>query len=643
MLRVRPVRSLEAAAAAAIRRIRSHLLERLHPDGYWEDPLDCDTTVDSDYIFYLHVLGRNGPADQATVAALAARLRDQQLPDGGWNIHPGGPAEINATVKGYVALKMAGDPPDAPHMTAARDAALRLGGLPRTNSFARLYLSVLGLIDWASAPAIPPELMLLHRGLPFHIYQMSYWSRCILVPLSILWAKRFTVPVATDIAELLPGGSRVVEPKGGNGDLFSWRGLFTRTDRVLKWLDGRLGDANPLRRPALAAAEDWIVERFADSAGLGAIYPAMVNAVFALKALGRSDDDPLMRQAVAEVDALLVPAGADGGADRLRVLPCTSPVWNTALTVLALGISGLPADDPRMRAAGKWLLDHECRRVGDWSGDPSARGVEPSGWYFQFANGFYPDTDDTAMVLMALARVDLPESAPAFRRSLRWIAALQSRNGGWGAFDADNDAWWMTQVPFADHNAMIDPATADITGRILEMLGRIGAATDTPMVRRAVRFLRADQRPDGSWYGRWGVNYIYGTWQVLEGLAQVGQRMTAPWVRRAADRLESWQNADGGWGECISGYEEPEGFVPAESTPSQTAWAIMGLLAAGRADTPAVRHGIEWLVDNQTADGDWDETLFTGTGFPRVFYLKYPMYRKYFPLLALSKWRAAAG
>jgi len=626
---------LRTAAAQAVSRIRDHLLPRRHADGFWEEPLICDTTTDSDTVIYFEVLGRREPD---WVAGLARHIVDEQLPDGGWHIYPGGPGEPNATLKAYVALKLAGHPQSAPHMLAARKRIRELGGVGECNAFTKIYLSMLGMIDWHHAPAVPPEMMLLPRSAPFHVYAMSYWARCIVVPLSILWAHKFRVERPRVLIDEIIADTPLPEPHDINGyGVVSWEHVFLRADQGIK-LAARVPVPtgwNPLRAKAIAAAKDWLIEHFECSAGLGAIFPAMVNAAFALRCLGYGLDHPLLKRACDEVDALIHREG-----DRCRVLPCTSPVWNTAIAVLALGISGTPADDGDLRAAAEWICSKEVRKPGDWF--HAGCRVPPGGWYFQFANEFYPDVDDTAMVLMALHQVDLPSARPVMARAIRWLLAMQNVDGGWGAFDVENNREWLNRIPFAIPGSMVDPSTADLTARVLEMLGRLGMHRNRPqVVRRAIAFLQRDQKSDGSWYGRWGVNYVYGTWQVLEGMAQIGFDMKEPWLKRGADRLQSWQNPDGGWGESIRSYEEPQGFVPERSTPSQTAWAIMGLIAAGRAGSEAVRRGVRHLADTQRGDGSWDETLFTGTGFPRVFYLAYPMYKKLFPLMALAKYLKA--
>ena len=674
------------AVGSAIDRTQQWLLARQDPDGHWVGELEGDSILQSEYILLLAWLQSNGSAPGwagERIQRAARQLVVQQQPGGGWSLFPGGPLEISASVKAYLALKIAGHAADAPWMTRARQAICGAGGAERINSFTRYYLALLGILDYRQCPAVPPELVLLPRFCPLNIYEMSAWSRTIFVPLSLLWAHRprIDTPPEWKIDELFlhgPASLPTTMPQSGQLDeltspgRINWNRIFTRLDAAWKGIERwRL---TPFRGTAIRRAADWMIERFADSDGLGAIFPPMVWSVVALKCLGYSDDAPILVQALEQLENLVI---SENGTDRLQ--PCHSPVWDTAIATIALRDSGLPAGHPALRRSVDWLLDREVVHQGDWS--KSQPGAAPGGWYFEFANRFYPDVDDTAMVVLALTRClpELPwtadffldcgmedENAPdiaavlsgrtgspihaaesvesmgpilgAIHRGARWTLGMQSRNGGWGAFDRDNTRELLTRVPFADHNAMIDPPTADLTARVLEMLGGLGVGETHPAVIRATDFLWDEQEPDGSWYGRWGVNYIYGTWQTLLGLTAIGIPLNDSRIRRAADRLKRFQQPCGGWGETPQSYDDPTLRGTGPVTASQTAWAVLGLIAAGEADSPEVSSGIGYLLDHQLPDGSWSEEWFTGTGFPRVFYLRYHLYPISFPLMALGRY-----
>jgi len=627
---------------AAIARAQAALLGLQDPSGYWCGELEADTTLESDTITFWHFLGRVEPVRERK---LAAYLLNKQLPDGGWGIYEGGPAELNATVKAYVALKLAGHRADEPVLQRARQVILRLGGLGKVNSFEKISLAMFGQYPWSQVPALPPELLLLPRWCPFNIYEVSAWSRTILVPLTVIYGTRPSVPVppGCGLDELWPDPRRrrsVVTTRQAGG----WRRFFLAADAFLKAWE-RWG-WKPARRRALRTAEAWLLDRLVDADGLGAIYPAMINAVFALKALGYEDGDPILERSIGEVSRLEI---SDGTTTRLQ--PCFSAVWDTAIAAYALAASGVPADAQALARANRWLRAREIRRYGDWSvKNPSAA---PGGWSFQFMNVPYPDVDDTAMVALALDRTrpaDPGATERAIRRGIAWILSMQNRDGGWSSFDKDNDCQALTHVPFADHNAMLDPSACDITGRVLELLGRCGYTGRDLPVRRAVAFLRRRQEPDGTWFGRWGVNYLYGTWLAARGLAAVGESLETPGDRRAVAWLLGHQNPDGGWGETIATYEDPSLAGQGPSTAAQTAWALMGLLALGQGRCLAVQRGVDYLLKTQQADrgthpvdGSWTDRWWTGTGFPRVFYLHYHLYSVYFPLLALSQVRRAWG
>ena len=615
----------------AIERSVNYLLSLQAQEGYWLGELEADTTLESDYIFYLHVLGK---ADPERIAKLANYVRRRQIPDGGWSIYPGGPSELNATVKAYFALKLAGDSPDAAHLVAARRTIHALGGLEATNSYTRFYLALVGAVGWEMVPAVPPELMLLPNWFYLNIYEMSSWTRAIVIPLAILYAHkpRWSLPARARVDELFRDPARKAAAFDWDQQVFTWRNFFLALDRAFKLYE-RL-PWKPLRQRALRQAGQWMLEHLERSDGLGAIYPAMMNAVFALLALGYDLDDPLTAREIGQLARFEIEE-----EDTLRLQPCMSPVWDTAIAMVALEEAGLPPDHPALVRAARWLLEKQLLGPGDWQ--VKNRDAEPGGWAFEFRNDLYPDVDDTAFVLMALQRVDYPERARlerAVRRGLVWLLSMQNRDGGWGAFDRDNDCRVFTQVPFADHNAMIDPSTADVTARVLECLGRFGWPAEHPVIQRAVAFLLRDQAPDGSWYGRWGVNYVYGTGGVLRALETVALA-AREYCQRAVAWLRAVQNSDGGFGESIASYRDSARRGQGRSTPSQTAWGLIGLLAASEPADPGVARAVACLVEQQNPDGSWDEQEFTGTGFPCVFYLKYHLYRNYFPLYALARYR----
>jgi squalene-hopene/tetraprenyl-beta-curcumene cyclase len=618
----------------AIQRAQQNLLRLQHPDGYWCGELMVDSTLCSDYVLYMHWAEKLDPVLQDKCVA---HIRRRQLADGGWNIYEGGPSEINATVKAYFALKLAGHSPDAPWMREARAAALRLGGIPRMNTYAKLYLALLGQFPWKYLPAIPVEGILLPDWFFFNIYEMSSWSRAMLMPLAILNHLKPTrqLPAEKHLHELYPAGLEHTDLSIPRNEKFLSLGNFfiSATELFRVFESPGMGF---LRDNALQKATAWMIERMGEgSDGLAAVFPAMLNSIIALRALGYSDDDPVLSKAVRDFEGLFVDDPED-----FRIQPCLSPVWDTSINMVALAESGLdPMSEPLQRAA-EWMYAKEVRIRADWS----KKNPHPvaSGWAFEFNNVYYPDTDDTAMVLIGLRMIGskTEESSSRyqqmFQRALDWLLSFQCRDGGWAAFDRDVTKHWLEDVPFADHNAILDPTCSDLTGRTLELLGYIGYDLHCRGVQRAIQFLKDTQEEDGSWYGRWGVNYIYGTWQVLRGLRAIGVDMRQDWLVRAREWIESCQNDDGGWGETCATYDDPMLKGKGPSTASQTAWAVMGLCATGAVHSKAVQRGIDFLVRRQNRDGSWSEPETTGTGFPKVFYLKYDMYRNNFPLLALS-------
>jgi squalene-hopene/tetraprenyl-beta-curcumene cyclase len=578
-----------------------------------------------------------------------------QNEDGGWGLFPGGPSNISYGVKAYLALKLMGWSKDHPVLVKAREWVLAHGGVVECNTFTKIYLCALGQYDYDAVPAIPPEIVLFPNWCYFNIYEISSWSRGILVPLSIIYAKKPFKKLAPEqgIEELFVGGrnNANMHLRWDKKKPLGWRNFFLALDRIMH-LAERV-HIRPLRKVALKRAEAWMLERFEKSDGLGAIYPAMLNSIVALRCLGRSVDDPQLIRALDEFEKLGIdcPDGTeDYSTPTFRMQPCFPPVWDTAQAMYALGEAGVRKDDPRMLKAADWILSKEVRQKGDWA--EKVKNVEPGGWYFEFNNEFYPDVDDTGQVLLALNCVDNPRERyqyDACQRALTWIWAMQCKNGGWASFDRDNTKMIFQYIPFADHNAMLDPPTVDITGRMLEMLALYGVTRSDPRVEKAIQFILKEQEPDGSWFGRWGVNYLYGTFLVLRGLEAMGFWNHEPAVQQAAEWIRMVQNADGGWGETCGTYDDPNQRGIGPSTPSQTAWAVLGLLAAGDTRSDSVAKGIRWLVDRQHEDGSWDELVpgrngesyYTGTGFPRVFYLGYHLYKQYFPLLALTTYERA--
>jgi squalene-hopene/tetraprenyl-beta-curcumene cyclase len=621
--------TLESAARQAIRRSAAYLAGLQAPDGHWCAELTADTTLESDYILFQLWLepprdGRWAPASRPQIDKAVRSIFERQLDDGGFNIYVNGPSEVSASVKAYFALKLAGTPVEDPRMARLRGRILELGGIQAANSYVKVNLSLFDLYPRQYCPSIPPEVVLLPLNF---LYQMSSWTRAIVVSLSIVHAAnpRRPVPAGFNLDELwAPGVSPAFH---ADSRFFTWHNFFLAVDRFVKWWE-RLG-SHPLRRRAVERAKRWMLERLPHSDGLGAIYPPMMYSIMALDVLGFAADDPVRVEALRQFNRLCVDDG-----ERFFFQPCFSPVWDTGIGAYALAQS--QPDHAGLEPAADWLVQREIRRKGDWSVKRPL--VEPSGWAFEYRNEYYPDIDDTAMVMLALADAagsDAAAQKACAKRGLAWLLAMQSRDGGWAAFDADNNWNFLSTVPFADHNAMLDPTCSDITGRVLEALAAHGVGREHPAVKRGVQWLVRNQQPDGSWYGRWGVAYIYGTCFALRGLAASGESDREAHVLRGGEWLRSIQNADGGWGESCASYDNRV-FTAAESTPSQTAWAILGLIAGGDANSLSVQHGIEHLLATQRDDGSWDEELATGTGFPKVFYLNYHLYKDYFPLLALA-------
>jgi squalene-hopene/tetraprenyl-beta-curcumene cyclase len=643
---------LDAALAdveSAIDRSREYLLSLQHADGYWSGELEADAMLEADYIF-LHTLLESG--DPERLKRACAEMMRYQKDDGSWSLYPGGPGNVSLSVKCYFSAKLMDIPASDPRLTKSREWILGHGGVVECNTFTKMYLCALGQYDYDAVPAIPPEIVLFPNWFYFNIYEISAWSRSILVPLAIIYAKKpfKKIPPGQSIEELFIGGrtNSRLRLRWDSKSPISWRNFFIVIDRITHWFEAV--HIRPLRKLALKKAEKWMLDRLEMTDGLGAIYPAMMNAIIALRCLGYSEDDPQVIRARDEFEKLGIeqPANEVMPEPTFRMQPCMSPVWDTAQALYALGEAGVPRTDPRMLKAADWLLSKEVRHKGDWA--VKVPKTEPGGWYFEFNNEFYPDTDDTAQVLLALSKVDNPRERyqhQVAQRAIEWEFAMQCRNGGWGSFDKDNTKMIFQYIPFADHNAMLDPPTVDITGRMLEMLAGYGYTRGDKRVEKAIKFILSEQEPDGSWFGRWGVNYIYGTFLVLRGLDAIGFEHNEPQVQQGAEWIRMVQNADGGWGETCGSYDDPNARGVGPSTPSQTAWALLALFAAGDDRSDSIAKGARWLLERQLADGSWDESIgegakregiITGTGFPKVFYLAYTMYRQYFPLMALTSY-----
>jgi squalene-hopene/tetraprenyl-beta-curcumene cyclase len=634
----RPGAPLDTALATAVARAIDAILAAQRPDGHWVYELEADATIPAEYILLAHYLGETPNVELEQ--KVARYLRRIQLGDGGWPLFTDGALDVSASVKAYFALKMAGDPEDAEHMQRARRAILAAGGAEAANVFTRILLALYGVIPWRAVPMMPVEIMLLPSWFPFHLSKVSYWGRTVIVPLLVLNARRPKAknPRGVHIDELFRGtpASTGLLPRAPHQSR-GWFAFFRGVDAVLRIVDGLFPKST--RQKAVDAAVAFVDERLNGDDGLGAIFPAMANAVMMYDVLGYPADHPHRAIARRSIDKLLVV-----GANEAYCQPCLSPVWDTSLAAHAL----FETEEPRAEQAAlrglQWLRPLQILDVrGDWiSRRPNVR---PGGWAFQYANPHYPDVDDTAVVAMAMDRAaSLTHSnvdREAIARAREWVVGMQSSDGGWGAFEPENTQYYLNNIPFSDHGALLDPPTADVSGRCLSMLAQLGElpAASEP-ARRALDYILNEQEADGSWYGRWGMNYIYGTWTALCALNAAGIAHDDPRMKRAAQWLVSIQNEDGGWGEDGTSYKlDYRGYERAPSVASQTAWALLGLMAAGDVDHPAVARGVAYLTGTQRAHGLWDETRFTATGFPRVFYLRYHGYRKFFPLWALARYR----
>lgn len=634
----------------AIHRVREYLFSIQEAGGYWNCELPVDVTIACDYVLYFYW---SGQADQLPLEKIVAHIKKRQNEDGGWPQFPGGPSEIGSTVKAYHALKLAGESPNAELMVKAREKALELGGIPALCTWYKLYLALVGCFPWKDCPLIPAEVMLLPKWFPLHIYRVSSWTRNMLVPLAVINHFKPTriIEHCPDLDELYPEGTM-------HGDwgvpwsekTVSWRNFFLVVDKL-----GRFVNHLPeswFRRRALKQAEGWICDRVSQgSDGMGAIFPAMMNVLIALECLGYPKEHWLFEKNLRHFKDLTIDGNSwasygktQGNStespDDWRLAPCFSPVWDTAIITMAIAESGHDPADPRLQRAADWLLAREIKIRGDWK--ENCDFTEAAGWAFEFNNDWYPDVDDTFQVVLGLKPLlasDTREQTQTLDRAIRWCRAMQCKEGGFAAFDKDINDAWLEEVPFADHNAILDPPCSDITGRALETLALMGYGQDDAVVQRARRFLLDTQLPDGSWFGRWGVNYIYGTGHALRGLHAIGEDMTQGYVQRARNWLENSQNEDGGWGESVWTYHDVATKGEGPSTASQTAWALLGLLTFGNPARPSIQRGVDYLLREQRGDGSWRYEHFTGTGFPQVYYLKYDSYQWSWPLYALAKYR----
>jgi squalene-hopene/tetraprenyl-beta-curcumene cyclase len=617
---------------SSIARAANALTRRQDADGHWRFELEADATIPAEYILLEHYLDRIDPALQGRIAVY---LREIQGEHGGWPLFHGGKFDLSASVKAYFALKAVGDRPDAPHMARAREAILAHGGAERTNVFTRIQLALYGELPWRAIPSMPVEITLLPEWFFFHLSKISYWSRTVIVPLLVLIAKRPRArnPHGIHIPELFKRDPYRMRDYIRGPYRSAWGHAFKALDIVLK----RVEPAFPrsLRNRAVQRAVDFVTLRLNGEDGLGAIYPAMANSVMMFDVLGYDPAHPDAAIAWHSVRKLLVDDGT-----RAYCQPCVSPIWDTGLAAHAMAEAAYGSETTRepVEAASQWLADRQILNVkGDWA--TRRPDVAPGGWAFQYNNDFYPDVDDTAVIGMLLHRNGNPAHETAIARARDWIVGMQSSDGGWGAFEPENTHFYLNHIPFADHGALLDPPTADVTGRCVSFLAQIGMPGTDPVMQKALAYLKREQEKNGSWFGRWGTNYIYGTWSVLCATNAAGLSPDDPCVRRAADWLVSVQRDDGGWGEDEESYADATPGTFTESTPSQTAWAVLGLMAAGQSEHPATARGIAWLQATQKENGEWDELPYTAVGFPRVFYLRYHGYKQFFPLLAMSRYR----
>ena len=655
-------KGLLEAVESSIHRSQEYLLSVQYQDGYWWGELESNPTMEAEYLLLTHFLEVGDPDRWRK---LANYIRSKQREDGSWGQYYSAPGDVSTSVECYFALKLTGVAADAPEMRKAREFILSRGGVPNVRIFTKIWLALFGQWEWKGTPAMPPELMLLPSWAPFNIYEFSSWARATVVPILIILTKRPLRPVPewAAIDELYPEPRdrrdySLPKPTGFLG----WKRFFHVADRLLRLY--QMMPVKPGRGIAVRKAERWIIDHQEADGSWGGIQPPWVYSLISLKQLGYTMDHPVMKKGMEGFEGFGIEEG-----DTWRVQACVSPVWDTGLVLIGLLDSGMPPDHPAVQKATSWMLKEQILTGGDWQ--VKVKNVPPGGWAFEFENDTYPDVDDAAEVIMALnlARLDGDDEgrkAEAIQRGTEWVLGMQCRNGGWAGFDKDNDKSYIAKIPFSDFGETLDPPSVDVAAHVVEMLGKLGYRREFPPIDRAYRYIRAEQEPDGPWFGRWGVNYIYGTGAVLPALEAIGEDMGQPYIRSAVDWLVAHQGDDGGWGESCASYVDPSLRGRGPSTASQTAWALLSLLAAGDLDTPATRRGIEYLVNTQLRDGSWDEPYFTGTGFPGYgvgkrlgrlpqpgepgyqglempagFMINYHMYRNCWPLMALGRYSRA--
>ncbi|HPX61860.1 MAG TPA: squalene--hopene cyclase [Deltaproteobacteria bacterium] len=617
----------------SIERARDFFFREQLPDGYWWAELESNVTITAEYIMLFHFLGM---VDKIRERKLANYILSKQTPEGYWTIWHNGPGDLSTTIEAYFALKLAGYPADHEAMVKARVFILANGGIIKSRVFTKTFLALFGEFAWFGVPSMPIELMLLPDWAYLNIYEFSSWARATIIPLAIVMAEQPVrkLPPRARVQELYVRPPRPTDYTfTKEHGIITWKNFFIGVDHLLKVYES--SPIRPFKKRATAMAEQWILEHQEATGDWGGIQPAMLNSILALHCLGYANDHPAVVKGLEAMANFCIE-----DEDSIVLQSCISPVWDTALALVAMQEAGVPTDHPALIKAAQWLLDLEVRRKGDWS--IKSPDLEPGGWAFEFINDWYPDVDDSGFVIMSIKDIkvrDRKHKEQAIKRGISWCLGMQSENGGWGAFDKDNTKHILNKIPFADLEALIDPPTADLTGRMLELMGNFNYPISHPIAARALEFLKQEQEPEGPWFGRWGVNYLYGTWSVLCGLEAIGEDMNSHYVRKAVNWLKSTQNIDGGWGEVCESYYDRSLMGSGPSTASQTGWALLSLMAAGEVDSKAVVRGIEYLLATQNEDGTWDEEAFTGTGFPKFFMIKYHIYRNCFPLTALGRYR----
>ena len=627
----------KSALDLAIEGSRDFFFSEQLPKGYWWAELESNVTITAEYIMLFHFLEL---VDHERQRKMANYLLSKQTEAGFWTIYYGGPGDLSTTVEAYFALKLAGYPAEHPAMVKARAFVLEHGGIIKARVFTKIFLALFGEFAWFGVPSMPVELILLPNWAYFNMYEFSSWARATIIPLSIVMCSRPVrkLPPALRIQELFVRPPRPIDYTFTKEDgILTWKNIFIGIDHMLKVYES--SPIRPFKKKAIALAETWVLEHQETTGDWGGIQPAMLNAILALNALGYPNDHPAIVKGLEGLANFCIETG-----DEMVLQSCISPVWDTALALKALVDSGVPADHPSLVKGAQWLLDKEVRKPGDWR--IKCPELEPGGWAFEFLNDWYPDVDDSGFVMIALKGIQVKDRKSmdgAVKRGIDWCLGMQSKNGGWGAFDKDNTKYLLNKIPFADLEANIDPPSADLTGRMLELMGTFGYAREFPAAVRAIEFLKRTQEPEGPWWGRWGVNYLYGTWSVMCGLAAIGEDPSQPYIKKAVNWIKSRQNIDGGWGETCESYHDRTLMGMGESTPSQTGWALLALMAAGEAGSSTVARGAQHLIATQKLDGTWDETQYTGTGFPKYFMIKYHIYRNCFPLMALGTYRTLTG